>query len=142
MTPRGTPRAIGRVHVVGGGPVGLFLAALLQSVDGQHVRLFERRPEYTRTRWVSLADYLVADSIESYRADVIDGQDVEAIFDPIELETRLAYRRSVAGDLRGLLDEWTRGFVPLKTIEQSLSDLIDARATGDSRTCRGRGKCG
>ncbi|HET9345932.1 MAG TPA: hypothetical protein VFO05_09530, partial [Candidatus Limnocylindrales bacterium] len=72
----------------------------------------------------------VADSIESYKADTIDGQDVEAIFDPVELETRLAYRRSVAPDLRGLLEEWTRGFVALNTIERSLSDLIDARATG------------
>ena len=30
-----TPRPGGRVHIVGAGPVGLFLAALLQSVDGQ-----------------------------------------------------------------------------------------------------------
>ena len=45
---------------------------------------------------VSLAEYLVADSIESYRADAIDGQSVEAIFDPLELETRLAYRRTIA----------------------------------------------
>jgi len=36
------PRPVGRVHIVGAGPVGLFLAALLQS-DGQAVRLYERR---------------------------------------------------------------------------------------------------
>lgn len=124
------PRRSGRVHVVGAGPVGLFLTALLQTVAEQPVRLYERRTEYTRTRMVSLAPYLVADSIESYRADTIDGQDVEAVFDPIELETRLAYRRSVSPDLRALLEEWTRGFVPLNTIESSLSGLIDARATG------------
>jgi 2-polyprenyl-6-methoxyphenol hydroxylase-like FAD-dependent oxidoreductase len=123
------PRPMGRVHIVGAGPVGLFLAALLQSVDGQRVRLYERRAAYTRTRMVSLASYLVADSIERYKEDPVDGQDVEAIFEPVELETRLAYRRSVAGDLRALLDEWTRGFVPLNTIEATLSDLIDARAT-------------
>ena len=111
-----------RVHVVGAGPVGLFLTALLQSIDGQTVRLYERRGEYTRTRMVSLAEYLVADSIESYKADPIDGQDVEAIFEPAELETGLAYRRSIAPDLRALLDEWTRGFVPLNTIERALSD--------------------
>jgi len=121
---------MGRVHIVGAGPVGLFLAALLQSVHGQRVRLYERRDAYTRTRMVSLASYLVADSIESYKEDPVDGQDVEAIFEPFELETRLAYRRSVAGDLRALLDEWTRGFVPLKVIEASLRDLIDGRATG------------
>jgi len=124
------PRPAGRVHIVGAGPVGLFLAALLQSVDGYRVRLYERRPEYTRTRMVALAPYLVADSIESYKADMLDGQNVEAIFEPSELETRLAYRRSVDADLRGLLLEWTRGFVPLKTIERSLSELIEARATG------------
>ena len=123
-------RPAGVVHIVGGGPVGLFLAALLQTVDGQRVRIYERRPEYTRTRMVALAPYLIADSIESYRADVIDGQDVEAIFDHTELETRLAYRRAVAADLRQLLQAWTQGFVPLNTIERSLRELIDARDTG------------
>jgi hypothetical protein len=108
----------------------LFLTALLQSIDGQAVRLYERRDEYTRTRMVSLAEYLIADSIDSYKADTIDGQSVEAIFDPTELETRLAYRRTIAADLRALLDEWTGGFVPLNTIERSLSRLIDDRRTG------------
>ena len=121
---------MGTVHIVGAGPVGLFLAALLQSVDGQPVRLYERREEYTRTRMVSLAEYLTADSIDSYKADPIDGLNVEAIFDPRELETRLAYRRRIAPDLRALLEEWTPGFVPLNTIEQSLSELIESRGTG------------
>jgi len=121
---------MGRVHVLGAGPVGLFLTALLQSIDGQAVRLYERRDAYTRTRMVSLAEFLIADSIESYKADTIDGQSVEAIFDPIELETRLAYRRTLAPDLRALLEAWTRGFVPLNTIERTLSELIETRATG------------
>jgi 2-polyprenyl-6-methoxyphenol hydroxylase-like FAD-dependent oxidoreductase len=125
-----SPSPLGRVHVVGAGPVGLFLTALLQSVDGQAVRLYERRSDYTRTRMVSLAPYLIAGSLESYKADPIDGQNVEAIFDPLELETRLAYRRSIASDLRDLLETWTRGFVPLNTIERSLSELIDTRAFG------------
>ena len=77
-----TPRPEGRVHIVGAGPVGLFLAALLQSIDGYTVRLYERRPEYTRTRMVSLAPYLIADSVESYKADMLDWQNVEAIFEP------------------------------------------------------------
>jgi 2-polyprenyl-6-methoxyphenol hydroxylase-like FAD-dependent oxidoreductase len=123
-------RPQGLVHIVGAGPVGLFLAALLQSVEGQHVRLYEHREAYTRTRMVSLAPYLVADSIESYGADVMDGQDVNAIFDPDELETRLAYRRTVAPDLREHLEAWTRGFVPLNAIETSLSELIETRRTG------------
>ena len=61
---------------------------------------------------VSLSEYLVADSIESYRADEIDGQDVQAIFDPTELEYRLAYRRNVAPDLRALLEEWSGASSP------------------------------
>ena len=125
-----TTRPMGQVHVLGAGPVGLFLTALLQSIDGQAVRLYERREAYTRTRMVSLAEFLIADSIESYKADTIDGQSVEAIFDPVELETRLAYRRTLAPDLRALLEAWTQGFVPLNTIERTLSELIDTRATG------------
>jgi hypothetical protein len=59
-----------RVHVVGAGPVGLLLTALLQSMEGVTVRLYEKRREYTRTRMVQLAPYLVADSVESYRGDL------------------------------------------------------------------------
>jgi hypothetical protein len=124
-------RPQGSIHVIGAGPVGLFLTALLQSVEGERIRLYEHRPAYTRTRMVSLSEYLVADSIESYGADEIDGQDVQAIFDPTELEFRLAYRRKVAPDLRALLEEWTRGFVPLNTIEHTLSDLIESRASAN-----------
>jgi len=131
MTTSTVPlRPQGRVHIIGAGPVGLFLAALLQGVEGQRVRLYERRSEYTRTRMVSLAKYLVADSIESYKEDEIDGQDVEALFDPVELQTRLAYRSTVAPDLRALLEEWARGFVPLNVVEHRLSELIEARDTG------------
>ena len=127
MSPQ---RPAGRVHIIGAGPVGLLLAALLQECEGQQVRLYERRTEYTRTRMVSLAKYLVADSVESYKEDEIDGQDVEALFDPVELQTRLAYRSTVAPDLRALLEEWARGFVPLNVVEHRLSELIEARNTG------------
>ena len=41
-----------RVHVVGAGPVGLLLTALLQSTEGCSVHLCEKRDEYTRTRMV------------------------------------------------------------------------------------------
>jgi 2-polyprenyl-6-methoxyphenol hydroxylase-like FAD-dependent oxidoreductase len=90
--------------VIGAGPVGLFLTALLQTAPDQKVRLYEHRSTYSRTRMVSLSEYLVADSVESYGADEIDGQDVQAIFDPRELELRLAYRQTVAADLRALLE--------------------------------------
>ena len=52
-----------RVHVVGAGPVGLLLTALLQSMDGCSVHLYEKRRGYTRTRMVQLAPYLVAGEV-------------------------------------------------------------------------------
>ena len=119
----------GTVHIVGAGPVGLMLAALLQPVEGFSVRLYEKRHEYTRTRMVQLAPYLVADSVEGYRTDRIDGDNVEAVFDPRELEDGLAFRQSIPADLMGLLREWAQGFCPLNAIERSVSDLIDDRDT-------------
>ena len=89
----------GQVHVIGAGPVGLILTALLQSIEGLSVHLYEKRREYTRTRMVKLAPYLVADSVESYRTDHIDGENVEAVFDPLELDEGLAFRQSIPSDL-------------------------------------------
>ncbi len=105
------------------------LTALLQSMEGLSVRLYEKRHEYTRTRMVQLAPYLVADSVESYRADVIDGDSVEAVFDPAELDAGLAFRQSIPPDLMALLRGWALGFCPLNAIERSISDLIDARGS-------------
>src|SRR5687767_14414120 len=96
----------GRVHVVGAGPVGLLLTALLQPMEAFSVRLYEKRNEYTRTRMVQLAPYLVADSVESYRTDSIDGDSVEAIFDPPELDQGLSFRRAIPSDLMALLNNW------------------------------------
>jgi 2-polyprenyl-6-methoxyphenol hydroxylase-like FAD-dependent oxidoreductase len=76
---------------------------------------------------VQLAPFLVADSLASYCADYIDGESIEAIFEPLEIEESLAFRQSIPPDLMGLLREWTLGFCPLKSIERLLSDLIDAR---------------
>jgi flavin-dependent dehydrogenase len=124
-----------RVHVVGAGPVGLLLTALLQSLEGFSVRLYEKRREYTRSRMVTLAPYLVADSVASYGADAIDGDSVGAIFDPTELEQSLAFRQSMPSDLSALLKSWSLGFCPLNSIERSLSDLIDGRGpNGVQRT--------
>jgi flavin-dependent dehydrogenase len=124
-----------RVHVVGAGPVGLLLTALLQSIEEVSVSLYEKRRDYTRTRMVQLAPYLVADSVESYRADPIDGDSVEAIFDPQELNQGLAFRQSIPSDLGALLKNWALGFCPLNSIERSISELIDARApNGVERT--------
>ncbi len=119
----------GRVHVVGAGPVGLLLTALLQSMEGFSVRLYEKRHEYTRTRMVQLATYLVADSVETYRADSIDGDSIQAIFDPRELDEGLVFRQSIPSDLMALLRDWALGFCPLNAIERSVSDLIDTRVS-------------
>ena len=76
---------------------------------------------------VQLASYLVADSVADYSTDRIDEESVFAIFDPREIDEGLAIRQSIPSDLMALLRGWTQGFVPLNTIERSLSDLIDAR---------------
>jgi 2-polyprenyl-6-methoxyphenol hydroxylase-like FAD-dependent oxidoreductase len=123
------------VHVVGAGPVGLLLTAVLQSMEGLSVRLYEKRREYTRTRMVQLAPYLVADSVEAYSTDSIDGDSIDAIFDPEELDKGLAFRQSLPSDLMALLRGWTLGFCPLNAIERSISDLIDERGSnGVERT--------
>ncbi len=93
------------------------------------MRLYEKRREYTRTRMVQLESYLVADSVESYRTDYIDGENIKAVFDPPELDEGLAFRQSIPSDLMALLRDWEQGFCPLNDIERSLSDLIDARGS-------------
>jgi hypothetical protein len=115
-----------RIHIIGAGPVGLLLAAMLQQRSGFDIKLYEKRQEYVRTRMVRLAPYLVADSIDAYRVDPIDGDNVEAVFEQWELEESLAFRMSMAPDLRSLLVTWTHGFVRLNDIETALSALIDA----------------
>src|SRR5574338_470626 len=54
-----------RVHIVGAGPVGLLLAALLQPSGRFAVHLYEKRREYTRMRLVKLAPYLVGDWVRT-----------------------------------------------------------------------------
>jgi len=105
------------------------VTALLQPIEGFSVRLYEKRREYTRTRMVKLAPFLVADSVESYGADSIDGDSVEAVFEPAELEESIAFRQSIPEDLMDLLRGWTTGFCRLNDIERSISDLIDARGS-------------
>ncbi len=116
-----------RVHVIGAGPVGLLLTALLQPTERFAVHLYEKRRDYSRTRMVQLASYLVADSVESYCTDSIDEESVQAVFDPPELNEGLAFRQSIPPDLMALLRGWAVGFCPLNAIEHALSDLIDAR---------------
>ncbi|MDN5850348.1 MAG: hypothetical protein L0H63_12060 [Nitrococcus sp.] len=117
------------VHVIGAGPVGLLLTALLQQVDGLSVSLYEKRSEYTRTRMVTLAPYLLADSVETYRTDSIDEDSIFALFETHELAEGIAFRQSISQDLMALLREWALGFCPLNAIERSVSDLIDTRVS-------------
>jgi hypothetical protein len=100
------------------------MTAMLQSMEGFSIRLYEKRPTYTRTRMVKVASYLTADSISAYSADEIDGESVSAIFEPGELEKGLKFRRSIDRKLFGLLQEWNRGFCRLNDIENRLSGLI------------------
>jgi len=115
------------VHVLGAGPVGLLLTALLQSSPRFSVHLYEKRRDYTRTRMVQLASYLVADSVSSYCTDYIDEESISAVFEPHEIDEGLAFRQSIPSDLMTLLRGWTQGFCPLNAIEHALSELIDAR---------------
>jgi hypothetical protein len=128
-TATDTLRPGGQVRVLGAGPVGLMLTALVQPIDGVSVHLYEKRSEYTRTRMVQVAPYLVADSVESYETDRIDGDTIAAVFDLAEIDEGLAFRQSIPPDLMSLLHGWSQGFCPLNEIERSLSDLIDARAS-------------
>ena len=118
------PRPVIRVHVIGAGPVGLIMTAMLQSMEGFSIRLYEKRSPYTRSRMVKLASYLTADSISAYCADEIDGDNVSAIFEPSELERGLNFRRSINPRLFALLQGWNQGFCRLKDIEETLTALI------------------
>ena len=117
----------GRIHIVGAGPVGLLVTALLQSMNGFSIRLYEKRPKYTRSRMVKLSSFLVADSLDKYCADYIDAENAEAVFDVTEIEEGLAFTRSVPDDIMSHLRQWVQGFCPLNKIEQTLSSLIDDR---------------
>src|SRR5262245_3908992 len=130
MSPMPAPNSIDarrserRVHIIGAGPVGLVMTAMLQSIEGSSIRLYKKRPAYTRTRMVRLEPYLTADSITAYSADEIDGENVAAIFEPSELEESLRFRRSINPRLFGLLQALNQGFARLNEIEKSFSGLI------------------
>ena len=57
-----------RVHVVGAGPVGLMLTALLQPMEEFSVQLYEKRHEYTRTRMVQLEPQVSAAGVRTQEA--------------------------------------------------------------------------
>jgi 2-polyprenyl-6-methoxyphenol hydroxylase-like FAD-dependent oxidoreductase len=122
-----------RVHVLGAGPVGLLVTALLQSSARFSLHLYEKRRDYTRTRMVQLASYLVADSVDAYCTDTIDKESVQAVFSPEEIDEGLAVRQSMSPEVMTLLREWARGFCPLNGIERALSELIDAPGSNPVR---------
>ena len=130
----------GRVHVIGAGPVGLLLTALLQSIEGFRVRLYEKRREYTRTRMVQLEPYLVADSVESYCTDHIDSENVGAVFDPAEIAEGLIFAnasRSHMTDSLSVIPEAKRrdpDFLIANMIPTCISDDIEAAKVVNRRT--------
>ena len=101
------------------------------------VHLYEKRRDYTRTRMVQLASYLVADTVAGYCTDYIDNESIQAVFEAEEIIEGLAFRQSIPADVMTLLRGWTKGFCPLNEIEQSLSDLIDARRSHPKLLQRG-----
>src|SRR5262249_2079141 len=109
-----------RVHVLGAGPVGLLLTALLQPTERFSVHLYEKRRDSTRPGMVQLASSLVADSVADYSTDHIDEESAPAVFEPEEVDQGLAFRQSIPADLMGLLRGWTQGFAPLNAIERAL----------------------
>jgi hypothetical protein len=99
------------------------------------VRLYEKRHEYTRTRMVQLAPYLVADSVESYRTDYIDGDSVEAVLRSGRTRRRPRLRTVDSRGPDGASSRLDIGFCSLNSIERAVSDLIDARVSnGVQRT--------
>jgi hypothetical protein len=100
------------------------MTAMLQSMERFSIRLYEKRPTYTRTRMVKLASYLTADSISAYCTDTVDGDNVGAIFEPEELQKSLDFRRSIDPKIFELLQSWNQGFCRLNDIEESLTALI------------------
>src|SRR5687768_13425934 len=88
-----------RVHILGAGPVGLLMTALLQSSERFSVHLYEKRRDYTRTRMVQLASYLVADTVAGYCTDYIDNESIQAVFEAEEIIEGLAFRQSIPSDV-------------------------------------------
>ena len=61
---------------------------------------------------VQLAPYLVADSVESYCTDAIDGDSIEAVFDPQELDEGIAFRQSIPAGPDGAAPRLDAGVLP------------------------------
>jgi hypothetical protein len=80
---------------------------------------------------VKLSSFLTADSVDSYCADYVDAENLGAVFDVAEIEETLAFRQSTPEDLMSLIREWVKGFCPLNSIEQALSNLIDNRGSNN-----------
>ena len=132
------PPSGGRVHVIGAGPVGLLLTALLQSMPSRFsVRLYEKAARVHAhadgpARAVSRGGFGrgLPYGLHRWRKRRRHLRSAGA------RQEGLAFRQSIPPDLMGLLRRWTLGFCPLNDIERSLSDLmIDARAAnGVQRT--------
>ena len=140
----GTLPPAARVHVLGAGPVGLVVTALLQSNDRFSVHLYEKRRDYSRTRMVRLAEYPVADSIESYCTDYIERESVAAIFESDEAqEKNTAYvhldflQRAAAQKAVGIVTEFIVKVHDPKDMER-VAQAIDSEFAHDSEPTQTR----
>ena len=95
------------------------LTALLQPMDEFSCVSMKSGATTPALGWCSSRPYLVADSVESYRIDQIDEENIAAIFDRRSLTEGLAFRHSIPPDLMTLLRDWALGFCPLNSIERS-----------------------
>ena len=122
-----------RVHVIGAGPVPASCWPCCCRSRGRAGRPL-RRHGHAHPDGPARA-HLVADSVEAYSADYIDGDTVAAVFDPAELDQGLAFGAVHLPELMALLRDWEQGFCPLNEIEVALSDLIGSSGSkGVQRT--------
>jgi hypothetical protein len=106
------------------------LTALLQSMEGLSVHLYEKRREYTRTRMVRLAPTSWRTRSRATATTTSTERPSRRVRSS-ELDESLAFRRSIPPDLMTPLQAWSQGFCPLNSIERAISDLIDTRGTSN-----------
>lgn len=120
-------------YIIGAGPVGLATAALLQRTSTDEIVLFEKRPEYTRSRKVTLSPLLLADDLADYAVADTDADDLRAVFSPEEIRALLDSKRAVPADFRAFVRDVGTDFVPLNVLEAGLAELVAAGRSVDHR---------
>ena len=120
-------------YIIGAGPVGLAMAALLQRTSTDDLVLFEKRPEYTRSRKVTLSPLLLSDDLADYAIADGDADDLRAVFSPEQITALLDSKRMVPADFRTFVRDVGTDFVPLQVLESGLADLVASGRSLDRR---------